>query len=146
MVLAIVPPIVVPVAIVVVIAAVSLPDYHRADAVPSADPAVVVAAVPVIDRDGTVAAAAPMLRRPVAMDSLDHHDPRALDHHHPARRGPPIGGIPVTDDDVTRDRSAPHHYTRLDPLSVEREGGSHETGEQRPGDGASHKTLGLETG
>jgi hypothetical protein len=131
---------------VVVVAAGPLPHHDRPDAVPVRHPAVIVAAVPMVESDGTVAAASPVLRRPMAMDSFDQDDPRALDHGDPARGGPPVGGVAVADNDMTGDRPAPYHYARLDPLSVERGGGGHETGDQRPGDGASHKVLELGTG
>jgi hypothetical protein len=128
---------------VVVVAAVPLPHHDRPHALPVPHPAVVVAAVPVLEGDGTVAAAGPVLRRPVAMRPLDHDDAGALDHDDPARGGPPVGGVSVADHDVTGDRPAPYHHIRLDPLSVERDGGGHETGDQRPGDGASHIVLEL---
>src|SRR5688500_14541341 len=65
----------IPMAIVVavaVVATVPLPHHDHPGAVPVPRPAVVIAPVPVVDSDGTVAAASPVLRRPVAMDSIDH--------------------------------------------------------------------------
>ena len=78
-----------------------------------APPTVVVAAVPIVERDAAVAVAGPVLGRPVAVDSLDDDDPRPLDHDDPARRRPPVGGVPVADDDVTGNRPAADHHAGL---------------------------------
>jgi hypothetical protein len=146
----VVPVLVMPMAViiaVVIIAAVPLPHDDRPGAVPMPDPAVVVVAVPIVERHGPISPAAPVLRRPVAMDPINCDDPRTLDHHDSARRGTPVGGVPVADDDVAGDRPASHYHTGLDPLSMERNGGGHEPGDQRPSDGAgSHIALELGTG
>src|SRR5215207_3532643 len=82
---------------IVVVPTIALPYHDLTDAVPAADPAVVVPAVPVVHGDDAVAAAGPVLRGTVALDPPDHDDLRALDHDHPAGRGTAVGGVPVAD-------------------------------------------------
>jgi hypothetical protein len=77
----------------------------------------------------------------MGVNPLDDDETRALDHDYPARGGAAVRGVSVAEHHVAGHRAAPHHDSRFDPLRLNRRGGSYKTGDQRPGDGGSHKTL-----